>query len=142
MVLITLIGDSNARIGNRFYYMGPTEECKDCRIRNVCFNLEQGALYEIVQMRDTWHDCQLREGEKVRVVEVEKVDFMASVPKKQAIDGSMITFEPRQCDMLSCSNRRFCCPSNVKEGEKHSITRVVENLDCPLGESLVLVKME
>ena len=142
MVLVTLIGDSHARIGNRFYYLGPTEECKECRLRNVCFNLDPGSLYEIVQMRDTWHDCLLREDGKVRVVVVEKVPFMAAVPKKQAIDGAAITFEPRACDNLGCPNRRYCCPVNAKEGEKRSITKVIENMDCPKGETLVLVKME
>ena len=141
MVLVTLIGDSHARIGNRFYYMGPTEECRDCRLKNVCFNLDQGALYEIVQLRDTRHECTLREGD-VRVVVVEKVPFSVAVPKKLAIDGSVITFEPQSCDNIGCPNWKYCCPANVAEGEKHSITSVVENLDCPRGETLVRVKME
>ena len=136
-----MIGDPHAHIGNRFYYMGPNDECKECRLKNVCFNLEAGSLYEIVQLRDTHHECALREGD-VRVVVVEKVPFSAAVPKKQAIDGSMITFEPKDCGNLGCPNRKFCNPPNIAVGEKRSITEVVENLDCPLGEALVRVKME
>lgn len=141
MVLVTLIGEPHAHIGNRFYYMGPNDECKDCRLKNVCFNLDPGAMYEIVQLRDTEHECELREG-SVRVVVVEKVPFQAAIPKKLAIDGSMITFEPRDCPQMGCPNRKFCCPINIAEGEKHAITEVIENLDCPIGETLVRVKME
>lgn len=141
MVLVTLIGDSHARIGNRFYYMGPTEECKDCRLKNVCFNLEQGSLYEIVQLRDTRHDCALRE-DQVRVVVVEKVPFSAAVTKKLAIDGSVITFESQDCDNIGCPNHKYCRPANVADGEKRSIVDVVEPLECPKGESLVRVKLE
>ena len=141
MVLVTLIGDAHAHIGNRFYYLGPNDECRDCRLKNVCFNLDAGSLYEIVQLRDARHDCALRE-DQVRVVVVEKVPFQAAVPKKQAIDGSMITFESKACGRLDCPNWKFCNPANIADGEKHSITQVVENLDCPIGETLVRVKME
>ena len=141
MVLVTLIGDSHARIGNRFYYNGPSEECKECRLRNVCFNLEPGSLYEIVQLRDTRHDCILREG-PVRVVVVEKVPFGAAVPKKLAMEGSMITFESQKCGHIGCPNYRYCCPANITDGDKRTITDVVENLDCPIGENIVRVKME
>lgn len=141
MVTVTLIGERHARIGNRFYYMGPTEECRDCRMKNICFNLEQGALYEIVQLRDTIHECSLRE-DNVRVVVVEKVAFQGAVPKKQAIDGSRITFESRKCDNLGCENRRYCVPPNAKDGEKYAITKVIGDLKCPCGEALVHVKLE
>lgn len=141
MVLVTLIGECHARIGNRFYYMGPTEECKECKMKNICFNLEHGALYEVVQLRDTRHECSLR-GDKVRVVVVEKVPFQAAIPKKLAIDGSMITFEKRGCDNLACENRRYCAPVNAKDGGKYSITKIIGDLKCPMDEKLVLVKIE
>lgn len=37
--------------------MGPDPLCEDCRIRTICFNLEKGARYRIVKLRDTYHDC-------------------------------------------------------------------------------------
>ncbi len=140
MVLVTLVGDSQARLGNRFYFVGPSTECKECRLRNVCFNLEPGALYEITGLRDTRHECALHESE-VRVVEVEKKAFRAAVPKKSAIDGSMITFEARKCDNIGCENYQLCRPWNVKDGDKLSVTDVQEDLECQKGESLTLVKL-
>lgn len=141
MTLVTLVGDKQARIGNRFYFNGPSLECKDCKLRNVCFNLDAGSLYEIIGLRDTKHECKLLE-ESVRVVEVEKISFIASVPKKFAIDGSMITFEKKECAQIGCENYKYCCPANIKGTGKFSITKIIEDLKCPLDEKLTLVKME
>ena len=93
MGLVTIVGETQARIGNRFYFMGPLTDCKECKLRNVCFNMEHGSLYEVIGLRDTVHDCAIRES-KVRVVEVEKKPFRAAIPKKQAM-GSSVTFEAR-----------------------------------------------
>ncbi|MFA7622902.1 MAG: UPF0179 family protein, partial [Candidatus Methanomethylophilaceae archaeon] len=61
MVLVTLIGESQARIGNRFYYLGPSLECRECRFKNVCFNLEVGRMYEVTELRDVHHECEMHE---------------------------------------------------------------------------------
>jgi len=140
MVLITLIGETQARIGNRFYFVGPLTECKECRLRGVCFNLEPGSLYEVVALRDTLHDCPMHEG-SVRVVEVEKKPTLASVLRKYAIDGNTITFESRRCDNLGCENRMYCIPMCIKDGTKLRITDVLGDIECPIGENLVLVKL-
>lgn len=140
MKLVTIVGESQARIGNRFYFVGPLTECKECKLRNVCFNMEVGALYEIVDLRDTVHDCAIRES-KVRVVEVEKKAFRAAVTKKQAM-GSSITFESRNCPNIGCENHQFCCPPNTKDGDRFSIVDDISDIKCPIGEQLRLVKLE
>lgn len=141
MSLVTLIGDTQARIGNRFYFNGPSTECKECKLRNVCFNLDIGSLYEVVGLRDTRHECKLLE-DQVRVVEVEKKAFFASVNKKYAIDGSRISIEKRECDNIGCENYKYCCPSNIKNPDKFTIVKIVEDIKCPLDEKLTLVKIE
>ena len=140
MVLITLIGATQARAGNRFCFVGPLTECKECRLRGVCFNLEPGALYEVVALRDTVHECPIHEG-SVRVVEVEKRPTLAAVPSKYAIDGSMITFEGRSCDNMGCVNRIYCAPMCLKEGTKIRIADIIGDIECPNAENLVLVKL-
>jgi len=140
-MLLTLIGETQARIGNRFYFMGPLTECKECRLRGVCFNMEPGSLYEIVALRDTVHDCPVHEG-SVRVVEVERKPVLAVVPKKFAIDGSTVTFESRRCDNLGCENRIYCIPIGVKNGAKLRITDIVGDIECANGEDIILVKLE
>jgi uncharacterized protein (UPF0179 family) len=140
MVLITLIGETQARIGNRFYFVGPLTECKECRLRGVCFNLEPGSMYEVVGLRDTIHECPIHEG-PVRVVEVERKPIAAAVSRKLAIDGSTITFEKRKCDDLGCENRIYCYPACVKDGTKLRIDSIVGDLECPEGHEVLLVKL-
>ena len=140
MVLITLIGETQARIGNRFYFLGPLTECKECRLRGVCFNLEPGSLYEVIGLRDTVHDCPVHEG-NVKVVEVEKKPMLAAVPVKHAIDGSTITFESRRCDNLGCGNRSYCIPVSIKDGTKLKIVDILGDIECPNEESIMLVKL-
>ena len=140
MGLVTIVGETQARIGNRFYFMGPLTDCKECKLRNVCFNMEHGSLYEVIGLRDTVHDCAIRES-KVRVVEVEKKPFRAAIPKKQAM-GSSVTFETRKCKNIGCENYQFCCPANAIDGRRLSIVDDVSDIKCPIGEQLRLVKLE
>lgn len=140
MVLITLIGGPQAKVGNRFYYMGPLAECRECRLKGVCSNLETGHMYEIKGLRDTEHDCEVHES-KARVVEVEKVPIPAAVHSKKAIDGSMITYEQVACDIRGCANRVLCRPVSLKDGMKLSITEVVGDIECMKGERLAMVRL-
>ncbi|MFA6709980.1 MAG: UPF0179 family protein [Candidatus Methanomethylophilaceae archaeon] len=140
MVLITLIGETQARIGNRFYFLGPQTECRDCRLKGVCFNLETGRLYEVTNLRDTHHDCEMHES-GVRVVEVEKKPALVTVPKKLAIDGSMITFESRKCSELRCEYWQQCHPLGIKDGEKLPVVEVEEDIPCDIDEKLTLIKL-
>ena len=74
--------------------------------------------------------------------EVEKKAFFASVNKKYAIDGSRISMEKRECDHIGCENYKYCCPSNIKNPDKFTIVKIVEDIKCPLDEKLTLVKIE
>ncbi len=140
MVLITLVGETQARVGNRFYFMGPQTECKECRLKGVCFNLEPGRLYEVTSVRDTKHECNMHES-GVRVVEVEKRPTLVCVPKKLAIEGSMITFEERNCARMGCDKWFQCHPICIESGEKLPVYEVIEDARCPIGDDLVVVKL-
>lgn len=140
MVLITLVGETQAHIGDRFYYLGPQTDCKECKLKGVCFNLEVGRQYEITKLRDTHHECELHEG-GVRVVEVEKKPTLACVSKKLAIDGSVITFESSDCARLGCEHWSHCHPTGIRNGEKLAVTDIVEKVECPNDLELVLVKL-
>ncbi|MDD3379072.1 MAG: UPF0179 family protein [Candidatus Methanomethylophilaceae archaeon] len=140
MVLITLIGEPLAEVGKKFYYMGPQTECKECRLRAVCFNLEQGSMYEITKIRDQIHDCIATE-DLVHVVEVQKISTSAAVPKKFAIDGSVITFQAPKCEQLGCKNYQNCHPVGIEDGRKSSVVEIIGDAECPIGEKMVLVKI-
>ena len=140
MVLITLVGVTQARIGNRFYFIGPLTECKECRLRGVCFNLEPGSMYEVVALRDAVHECPVHEG-SVRAVEVERKPIIAAVQSKLAIDGSTVTFENKRCDNIGCENRAYCVSICIKDSTKLRITDVLGDIECPNGENIKLVKL-
>jgi uncharacterized protein (UPF0179 family) len=140
MVLITLIGEEQAKVGNRFYYMGPQTDCKECRLRGVCFNLEPGRQYEIISIRDTKHECEVHE-DGVRVVEVEKKPTMACISKKVAIEGSLITYEGSDCARLGCEHWQHCHPIGLKTGDKLSVSDIIGKVDCPIKDDVVLVKL-
>ncbi len=140
MVLITLIGRRNAKEGSRFYFMGSLSECKECKMKGVCFNLDEGALYEVTELRDKIHDCEVHD-EGVQVVVVEKRPQMLTVPVKVALEGSTITYEPPKCDQLGCDNRRNCHPVGLKAGSKIRINSLEGDVTCPAGQRLVLAKV-
>jgi len=140
MVMITLIGEPTARVGNRFYYLGPLTDCRECKLRNVCFNLEPGGLYEVTKLRGQTHECIEREG-LVHVVEVERLPIPAAVPKKQAMEGSVITVQLPRCNNPGCAHHALCFPIGAEDGRKYSVEEVGEDLECPVGEDMVSVRM-
>ncbi|MCL1978755.1 MAG: UPF0179 family protein [Methanomassiliicoccaceae archaeon] len=140
MAAITLISESQAKEGNKFYYLGPQSECRECRLKGVCFNLEKGSMYEITAVRDQTHECAFNE-DRVRVVEIRKVAQRSAVPKKSAIEGSVITFQEQECGRMDCANYGRCRPCALENGKKYSVIEIEGDAECPAGETLVLVKL-
>lgn len=140
MVLITLVGESIAKEGNKFYYLGSQTECRECRLKTVCFNLEQNGQYEITSLRDQTHNCLMTE-ETVRVVEVKKISRISTVPKKIAIEGSIITLDVPSCEQMDCSYYQMCHPAGIENKCKFTIVEVNNDINCPIGEKLVLIEI-
>ncbi len=136
MALITLVGEPQAKVGAEFYFIGPLSDCKECRLKGVCFNLEAGSRYRVVEVRSQRHPCEVSEGEVV-AVEVEKVPTPAAVPKKGAMEGVTITFSEPNCQEIGCPNYWRCHPVGKREGQKYMVTRLGGDLDCPIGERMV-----
>ncbi|WII07261.1 UPF0179 family protein [Methanomassiliicoccales archaeon LGM-RCC1] len=141
MAQITLIGKDHATVDSEFYYLGPMEECAECKFNKVCFNLEEGARYKVVSIRLQEHECHEFDGDSVTAVEVEKVCTPATVSKRQAMEGSKITYKGSECKNLSCENYALCHPIGKVPGTKYVVQKVNGDLDCPLGEKLVLVNL-
>lgn len=136
MALITLIGEPQARAGAEFYFMGPLTECKDCRLKGVCFNLEPGSRYRVVDVRNQRHPCEVSEGDVV-AVEVEKVPTPGAVPKKGAMEGVTITYSEPKCQEVGCANFGRCHAVGKRDGQKYTVVRLGRDLDCPIGEKMV-----
>lgn len=138
---VTLIGEKIAKVGLEFLYTGALSDCKDCKLRNVCFALDEGKQYKIIRVRDVKHDCEIHEG-GARVVEVEKTDMQMLVESRLGIAGSTMTYTPRdRCLNFACDRYRLCFPLFVKPGERFKITSVVSEVQCPEGLKLAEVRL-
>ena len=141
MVIITLIGEHLAKEGSVFVYRGPLTECRECKLKAVCFNLEQGGQYRIKATRDVKHECRMHE-EGVRVVEVERLPVRVGVGQRYALEGSTITFEESRCRNLGCASYRVCHPVGVKRGTKCKVRSVLGDIECPEGAKVIEIEVE
>jgi hypothetical protein len=141
MVLVTVVGEQQCRIGFEFVFGGPLADCRECKVKNVCFHLEPNRHYKVTEIRDVHHDCLIHEG-GVRVVEVEKLPTKGALPKSAAVEGSMITFDETNCERLGCANYRLCRPWGAIGGMRFKIAQVDEEIECPRGRGLRAVLLD
>jgi uncharacterized protein (UPF0179 family) len=141
MVAVTLVGEKQAKEGRTFVFLGPLGECRDCRLKTVCFNLEEGRTYTITAVRNVHHDCKIHES-GVRVVEVEKAPIRASVYPRNALEGTSVVWEQKDCPNIGCQHFLLCGPRGMKAGEKYRVVKVLGLLECPDGVQLKEVMLE
>ena len=82
MPLVTLIGEKLAKENEEFIYIGPQNDCKNCKLKTVCFNLKQGSQYKIIKVRDKRHNCSVHEG-SAAVIEVQEITNTTSENNKK-----------------------------------------------------------
>ena len=138
MVLITLIGKKLAKVGNEFIYLGITPKCKNCRLKTVCSNLQEGRAYRIVKIREKSHNCKLHD-EGVIVVEVEKLPMEVNIKEKEA-EATAVEYRRIRCNNISCKEFEACVPK-IKEKE-YRILEVIGDVDCPKGHKLKKVLID
>ena len=141
MVLLTVIGKTVAKPGTEFIFMGPNSNCKDCKVKTICFHLGQGVKYKIISARDIVHDCPQHD-EGVVVVQVEEVPREIIISKRQAIEGTTITFDVLKCSQKGCQYHKFCYPIGMESGLKRKVVAVQDKIDCLDGQNLVKVILE
>ncbi|HHE75586.1 MAG TPA: UPF0179 family protein [Candidatus Aciduliprofundum boonei] len=128
--MITLIGQSLAKEGFEFQYRGPLLECRSCKLKNVCFNLDEGKWYRITKVRDKEHECKIHEGGKVVTVEVEEIPVPIAISTKNVVEGETIAYKPINCKEYACEYYHFCHPLGLRDGFKIKIVKVVDNIEC------------
>jgi uncharacterized protein (UPF0179 family) len=141
MATVTLIGERQAKEGICFIYKGFVSECRECKLKAVCFNLDVGTTYRVKGVRDVKHECKMHE-DGVRVVEVEKVRASVGVGQKFALEGSTITYDEVKCRNLGCDRYRLCHPVGVSRGNKYRIVEVHGEVPCPEGNKVIEVVVE
>lgn len=141
MVLITLVGEKQAKEGYEFVYIGSLSECKECKLKTVCFNLEQGLRYRVKSVRTKHHACSVHE-DGVRVVEVEKAPLPIGIDSSLAIEGSTIDIKEIACHNVGCTNYRICLPRGFYRGTSYRIVKITKDMDCPDGKKLKEIVVE
>ncbi len=106
-------------------HCGAAPECEECRFKGTCVDsLEEGRLYIIRNVKDAEQKCKLHEGQKVKVVEVDKANIKALVDSKRAFEGSMISIKSPECEE-SCEMHELCFPDGLYEGDKCKIVKTM-----------------
>lgn len=135
MALVTLIGENQAKEGYEFIFVGPVPDCKDCKLKTVCFSLREGHRYRVKAVRPIKHECRIHEV-GVRIVEVEEVPMEVCLPEGKAIEGAIVSIERSGCSDIGCSSFRTCSQAGVKEGAKYKVLEVRGAVDCPQGKRI------
>lgn len=133
-MLVTLIGEIQAKIGNEFIYLGPILNCKNCNLKKICSNMKTGGKYKITKIRDVHHDCKIHEN-GVRVVEVVTEPREITIETKLAIEGSVVNFKSSICNNRGCKYYVLCHPVGIEEG-KFKIVNVGKEIKCQNGKKL------
>ncbi|MCK5397948.1 MAG: UPF0179 family protein [Thermoplasmata archaeon] len=141
MVLLTVIGKTLAKPDAEFIFTGSNSSCKDCKVKTICFHLDQGTKYKIISARDIVHDCPQHD-EGVVVVQVEEVPRNIVISKRQAMEGTTITFEVQKCSQRGCQHYQFCLPIGMESGLKRKVIKVQEKVDCIEGHDRMMVILE
>lgn len=145
MTKISLIGVDLANEGLEFTFVGPLVGCAECRIKNVCFNLDPGKSYRVLKVREKENPCFVFNKDKVSTVEVEEIpEVMNMQYGKKLQEGSSATFKSMDCDHFTCPNIEKCNLVHMREGIRGVITKVEEKLECPKGYDMrrVLVNLQ
>lgn len=133
MALVTLIGERIAKKDEEFIYLGPNNDCKNCKLKTVCFNLKQNRRYKIKKVRDKKHNCKIHEG-TATVVEVEQLPIITAIDKKHT-EGSKAKFQKIDCNNIGCDNYRYCS-EKIQKDKTYVIKKIYEDIKCPLGNKL------
>ena len=129
MTIITLVGKELAKEGMEFQYVGPLLECRGCKLRNVCFNLDEGKWYRIVKVRDKEHDCKVHESSKVVTVEVEEIPVPIIVDAKTVVEGETLEYRRIPCRDCDCPEE-YVNPLGLREGTKVKVIKVEGTIRC------------
>ncbi len=140
---LTLVPEALAAPGYRFTFMGANRgsECEGCPFQRLCFSLTPGTPYVVTALRDVTHPCNLHDGDRVRVVEVEPTTFETSLERK-LLRGTAATWRPMPCGMPECPKYKLCHPMGPIAREHYAIVDTAGKLECPAGYDLEKVTLK
>jgi len=140
MPLVTLIGEKIAKEDNEFIYIGPNNDCRNCKLKTVCFNLKPGRKYKITKIRDKRHSCTIHEG-NTAVVEVIEMPLIAAIEKKLIGENTIKIEKKKECRNIGCENFELCNNLGLQNEKTYVIKNVYDPVICPIGKELKRVEL-
>ena len=140
MVIVTLVGEHLAKEGTEFTYIGANNECRNCQLKTVCFNLKPGHGYRITKLRDKRHNCAVHEGQVV-VVEVEELP-LSGVTDQPAAEGASVKLKKSNCRNLTCDTIDACRAAAVQPERTYVVCKALGKVDCKKGFALYRVDVK
>lgn len=140
MTSITIIGEKLANKDEEFIFIGPQNDCKNCKLKNICFNLKQYHQYKITSVRDKRHSCSVHAGDAI-VVEVDEQPIETTIEKKYT-KGSVITYETKECNEKLCLYYDLCINKALEPDKKYLITDILDDIPCSKGETIQRVTLK
>ena len=117
--MITFIGKILAKEGLEFVFLGPADECEECRFKSSCIgSLEENRKYVITEVRDNEQKCPIHGDGIVVPVEVDRAKIDLLTTSKSIFEGSTFTFNAPDCDEEDCEFRDLCFPEGLVENDK------------------------
>ncbi len=134
---LTLVPEGLAAHGYRFTFVGANKgpECEGCPFQRLCFNLTPGTTYEVTELRDVTHPCNLHDGDRVRVVQAVPTAFPTSLERK-LLRGTAATWKPIPCGRPECPRYKLCHPVGPIAGAHYEIAATHGKIECPVGYDL------
>jgi len=139
MTLVTLIGEKLAKEGEEFIYFGPNNECRNCKLKTVCFNLQQGRQYKIIKVREKQHNCVIHDGNVV-VVEVDVLPIITSIDKNLS-EGNETKVNKIECKNIGCDFFHICLNKAIQKDKTYKVVKLYEKIECPEGFELYKVEL-
>ncbi|MCQ2971160.1 hypothetical protein SAMN05216439_1017 [Methanobrevibacter gottschalkii] len=116
--MITLIGKDLAKEGQEFVFLGPADECENCRFKSSCVgNLELNRKYVVVNVKENEQKCPIHSGGLVIPVEIDRAQIDVLTASKNIFEGSTFTFNAPDCDEV-CEFHDLCFPEGLQEDDK------------------------
>jgi len=134
MPLVTLIGEKLAKENDEFIYLGPQNDCKNCKLKTVCFNLKPGGRYKITKVRDKRHSCSVHDG-NAAVVEVQEMPIITSIDKRIS-EGNITKIEKKECNNIGCKHYKLCFSIRIQHDKQYKVEKIYEHIECQEGYEL------
>ena len=135
--MITLIGKDLAQKGVEFVYLGPVEECENCRFKSSCVDsLELNRKYVVTDVKDSEQKCPVHSQNIVIPVEIERAQIDVLTTSKNIFEGSTFTYNAPKCEEY-CEFHDSCFPEGLMENDKCIVIKNQgKHKECKKGYAL------